>query len=66
MTMADPFDPARYVPIAAAALGLTLAPEDLNDVIAAFSVIARVAKPVMSFDLPEDLVPIASFIPEDR
>jgi len=52
--MAEPFDPALYVPQAAAALGLPLAPEDLGDVISAFAVLARVAGPVMAFPLPED------------
>jgi Protein of unknown function (DUF4089) len=64
--MAEPFDPARYVPLAAAALGLPLAPEDLGDVIGAFAVLARVAQPVMSFPLQEDLVAAAVFFPGDE
>ena len=64
--MAEPFDPARYVPLAAAALGLPLAPEDLSDVIAAFAVLAQVAGPVMAFALPEDLIAAAVFVPERR
>ena len=63
--MADPFDPARYVPLAAAAVGLKLAPEDLGDVIGAFAVLARVAGPVMAFPLPEDVVAAAVFTPDD-
>jgi hypothetical protein len=63
--MADPVDPAAYVPLAAAAVGLSLAPEDLADVIAAFAVLARVAGPVMAFALPEELVAAAVFLPDD-
>ena len=61
--MAEPFDPALYVPPAAAALGLPLAPEDLGDVIGAFAVLARVAGPVMAFPLPEELIAAAVFVP---
>jgi hypothetical protein len=61
--MAEPFDPARFVPPAAAALGLPLSQEDLNDVIGAFAVLAQVAKPVMAFALPEDLIAAAVFVP---
>lgn len=64
--MSEPFDPARYVPLAAAALGLPLAPEDLGDVIGAFAVLARVAQPVMAFPLQEDLVAAAVFLPGDE
>jgi hypothetical protein len=63
--MAEPVDPARYVPMAAAATGLALAPEDLSDVIAAFAVLVRVAGPVMAFPLPEDIVAAAVFTPDD-
>ena len=61
--MAEPFDPAQFVPLAAAAVGLPLAPEDLEDVVAAFAVLARVAGPVMAFPIPEDLVAAAVFNP---
>ena len=64
--MAEPFDPALYVPQAAAALGLPLAPEDLGDVIGAFAVLARVAFPVMAFPLPEELIAAAVFVPGER
>ena len=64
--MAEPFDPALYVPQAAAALGLPLAPEDLGDVINAFAVLARVAGPVMAFPLPEELIAAAVFVPGER
>jgi hypothetical protein len=63
--MADAFDPAGYVPLAAAAVGLKLAPEDLGDVIGAFAVLARVAGPVMAFPLPEEVVAAAVFTPDD-
>jgi hypothetical protein len=62
--VAEPFDPAPYVPQAAAALGLPLAPEDLGDVINAFAVLARVAGPVMAFPLPEELIAAAVFVPD--
>lgn len=63
--MANEFDAARYVPLAAASVGLTLAPEELAAVIGAFGVLARVAGPVMEFPLPEELVAAAVFTPDD-
>jgi hypothetical protein len=57
------FDPALYVPQAAAALGLEIAHEDFSDVVAAFSVLARVAGLVMATPLPEDVVAAAVFTP---
>jgi len=63
--MADPFDSARYVPMAASALGLPLAEEDMREVIGAFAVLARVANVVMSFPLPEEVIAAAVFSPED-
>jgi len=63
--MAEAFDPAQYVPAAAAAIGLPLAPEDLGGVIGAFAVLARVAAPVMAFALAEDIVAAAVFTPDD-
>jgi Protein of unknown function (DUF4089) len=63
--MADPLDPARYVPEAATAVGLTIVPGDLGDVIGAFGVLARVAAQVMAVDLPEEVVAAAVFAPDD-
>jgi hypothetical protein len=63
--VANEFDPARYVPLAAAAVSLPIAPEDLGDVIGAFAVLARVAGPVMAFPLPEEVVAAALFTPDD-
>jgi len=63
--MTEPFDPARFVPLAAAAVGLPLAPEDLGNVVAAFAVLARVAGPVMAFPLPEEVVSAAVFAPDE-
>jgi hypothetical protein len=63
--MANSFDPASYVPIAASALGLPVAEEDAGDVIAAFAVLARVANVVMSFPLPEEVIAAAVFSPEE-
>jgi hypothetical protein len=34
--MSEPLDPASYVPLAAAAVGLRLEPQDLDGVIGAF------------------------------
>jgi Protein of unknown function (DUF4089) len=62
--MAEPFEPAQYVPQAAGSVGLTIAPEDLADVISAFSVLARVAAQVMAATLPEDIVAAAVFAPD--
>ena len=63
--MAEPFDPACYVPLAASAVGLPLAEEDMREVIGAFAVLARVANVVMSFPLPEEVIAAAVFSPED-
>jgi Protein of unknown function (DUF4089) len=63
--MADPFDPARYVLEAAAAVGLTIAPGDLGDVTQAFAVLARVAAQLMAVPLPEETIPAALFFPDD-
>jgi hypothetical protein len=63
--MANPFDPASYVPIAASAVGLPLAGEDIGDVIGAFAVLARVADVVMSFPLPEEVIAAAVFSPDE-
>ena len=57
------FDPALYVPQAAAALGLEIAPKDFGEVVAAFAVLARVAGLVMATPLPEELVAAAVFTP---
>ena len=64
--MADPFDPHAYVPQAAAALGLPIAPSDLGDVIGAFAILARVAGVVMAFQLPEEMIAGAVFTVEKR
>ena len=61
--MPTEFDPALYVPQAAAALGLEIAPEDFGEVVAAFSVLARAAGGLMATPLPEDLVAAAVFMP---
>lgn len=63
--MGEAFDPAEYVPVAAAAIGLPLPPEDHGGVIGAFAVLARVAAPLMAFALPEDIVAAAVFTPDD-
>ena len=55
----------QYVPVAAAAIGLPLPPEDLGDVIGAFAVLARVAAPLMAFALSEEIVAAAVFTPDE-
>lgn len=64
--MSQELDPAVYVAQAAAALGLTIAPEHLGDAVTAFSVLARVAGQVMAAPLPEELVAAAVFTPSQE
>jgi Protein of unknown function (DUF4089) len=64
--MTEPLDPARFVPIAAAAVALPLAPEDLNNVISAFALLARVAGPLMAFAIEEEIVAASIFSPDQR
>jgi hypothetical protein len=64
--MSQELDPALYVPQAATALGLTISPQDLGDVVTAFSVLARVAAQVMATPLPEELVSAAVFRAADE
>jgi hypothetical protein len=64
--MADALSPGRYVPEAASAVGLTIAPGDLSEVIGAFAVLARAAAVVMAVDLPEEVVAAAVFTPGER
>lgn len=63
--MAEPFDPAQYVPQAAAAIGLPLAAADVGDVVGAFAILARVAGVVMAFPLPEETIAAAVFTTGD-
>ena len=53
-----------FVPEAAAAVGLTIAPADLGDVTQAFAVLARLRRAV-AIPLPEETVAAAVFIPDD-
>jgi hypothetical protein len=62
---ADSSQPAQFVREAAAAAGLTIAPEDFADVVTQFAVLARVAAPLMKFGLAEDIVAAAVFVPDD-
>ncbi len=64
MSRENPSQAAQYVPAAAAALGLPIAEQDLGNVIAAFTVLERVANVVMSFPLPEEEISAAVFSPE--
>jgi hypothetical protein len=64
--MTDPSTPAvdlqRYVEQTAAAIGLSIAPEDMPTVVAIFSNLARVAGPLMEFPLPADAEPSPVFV----
>jgi hypothetical protein len=62
--MTEPLDPARFVPLAAAAVALPLAPEDLNNVISSFALLARVAGPLMAFPIEEEIVAASIFSPD--
>lgn len=63
--MADAVDPAEFVPLAAAVMGLPIAPDDVADVIGAFAVLARAAGLVTTFPLSEEIVAAALFTPDD-
>jgi hypothetical protein len=63
--MADSMDPALYVMLSAAAIGLPIEKADFDRVVGAFSVLARVAGPVMAFELAEDVIAAAVFVPDD-
>lgn len=63
-TKADLAPPVQFVREAAAAAGLTIAPEDFSDVVTQFAVLARVAGPLMQFPLAEDVVAAAVFVPD--
>jgi Protein of unknown function (DUF4089) len=62
--MTEPLDPVRFVPLAAAAVALPLAPEDLNHVISSFALLARVAGPLMAFRIEEEIVAASIFSPD--
>ena len=57
------FDAERYVEAAAAAIGLTIAPELRPGVIASFKQIADTAELVMSFPIDDDIDPAVVFRP---
>lgn len=64
--MTDPSTPAvdlqRYVEQTAAAIGLSIAPEDMPAVVGIFGNLARVAGPLMEFPLPADAEPSPVFV----
>jgi hypothetical protein len=57
-----PIDLQRYVAEAAAAIGLSIAPEDMPAVVGIFANLARVAAPLMEFPLPPDAEPSPVFM----
>ena len=56
-----PVDLQRYVDEAAAAIGLSIAPQDMPAVVAIFANLARVAAPLMEFPLPAEAEPSPVF-----
>jgi hypothetical protein len=56
---------AAYLDQTAAVLGLNLAPEDRAVVLLLLANLARVAEPLMAFELPDDLDPAPVFTPKD-
>ena len=64
--MTDPSTPAIdlqcYVAETAAAIGLSIAPEDMPAVVGIFANLARVAAPLMEFPLPPDAEPSPVFV----
>jgi hypothetical protein len=59
---APPVDLQRYIEQTAAAIGLSIAPEDMPAVVSIFSNLARVAGPLMEFPLPADAEPSPIFV----
>jgi hypothetical protein len=60
-TSTPPADLQRYVDDTAAAIGLSIAPEDMPAVVAVFANLARVAAPLMAFPLPAEAEPSPVF-----
>jgi len=64
--MTDPSTPAvdlqHYIEQTAAAIGLSIAPEDMPAVAGIFANLARVAGPLMEFPLPADAEPSPVFV----
>jgi hypothetical protein len=56
-----PADLQRYVAEASAAIGLSIAAQDMPAVVAIFANLARVAAPLMEFPLPADAEPSPVF-----
>ena len=51
----------HYVETTAAAIGLSIAAEDMPAVVAVFANLARVTEPLMEFPLPDDVEPSPVF-----
>ena len=56
-----PIDLQHYVDQASAAIGLSIAPQDMPAVVAIFANLARVAAPLMEFPLPAEAGPSPGF-----
>jgi hypothetical protein len=56
-----PIDLQRYVEEAAAAMGLSIMPQDMPAVVGIFANLARVAAPLMEFPLPAESEPLPIF-----
>jgi hypothetical protein len=68
--MTDPSIPSidlqRYIDEAAAAIGLSIAPEDRPAVVGIFANLARVAGPLMEFQLPAEAEPSPVFTADEK
>jgi hypothetical protein len=61
-TSAPAVDLQRYIAQTAAAIGLSIASEDMPAVVGIFENLARVAGPLMEFPLPADAEPSPVFV----
>jgi hypothetical protein len=63
LNSAPPFDPQRFVDEAAAAVGLSIPPDDRAAVVENFGRIAAMAQFVMAFPVADDIDPATVFRP---
>jgi hypothetical protein len=63
LSSALPFDPERLVDEAAAAVGLSIPPDDVAAVVENFGRIAAMAQLVMAFPVADDIDPATVFRP---
>jgi hypothetical protein len=63
MSISDNFDPLAYVKATAPLIGLSLTPERVAELAAAFALVRRVATPALDFELPADAEAAPIFTP---